>query len=134
MKKSNSFEAFCLGDWLAMKKLIAIASLLSISMLVMGCSKELTGKGEDVAGAFANAADNCLLDVRDKDIPYTKSFSCKNLSGLHLAAINVGNPTDFSTRAREDYNGAFKSAWTAVALNNYKAATGYHWEPTDRIW
>lgn len=104
-------------------------------LLIAGCSSEQSGKGENVAHAFAFSAGKCLVDVRDNEIPYQKSSYCTHLGGLHVALVATATTDVLSQNALSDYNDAFNSAWRAVAINNYNSAIGMKgWVPLDRVW
>ena len=69
-------------------------SMIVFMVLMLGCGHAF-GSGDDremsrPAKAFSTAADDCLLDVRDRGGSYETSRNCRNLSGLSLAYINAG--------------------------------------------
>lgn len=105
-------------------------ALLSLS----ACTQALNNKGESEASQLSSRADECLYDVRDKNIGYTQSNNCRMLSGISSTLFNLGAPDSWSQKAQIEFYQAQRSAWIAVALNNYKAALGAPFTLTDSIW
>ena len=83
-------------------------------------------KIESAAQAFSNAASDCLLDVRDNDIPYFKSINCtKRLTQTSAVYTSFSDTKPVYTDEaipRHAYiaEGAKSMAWSAAAISNAK--------------
>ena len=80
------------------------------------------------AKALSKAADECLLEVRDRKMKYDKSPSCTSLGTLSMQYIEAGG---FKTNTPAKYEliavQARETAWMALALSE----SG---KPSLRIW
>ena len=80
------------------------------------------------AETFADTADECLLDVRDRGISYDKSKFCAVADPQHLAYVNLDRHSLWGNTARAPHH-AFVVAkarsvlWSAVAISNAKHGT-----------
>jgi hypothetical protein len=108
-----------------MKSLLKPLALCS-ALLASGCL-DVVGRDsamEKAATEFSEAADQCLLDVRDRKIPYSKSQNCTGR--LHQASLAYSNFPDFRLTysdqpvPRHAYiaESANSVAWSAAALSN----------------
>jgi hypothetical protein len=76
------------------------------------------------ARILANAADECVYDVRDRGLTYETSRNCSSLSGLASQYIAVGGFKDLGVPKNPSHaqlaQSARTSAWMARALSNTK--------------
>lgn len=116
-----------------MKAKSIFLSIVLVAILA-GCNQFANTKGEKEAQLLSDRADECLLDVRDRRIGFTQSKNCQLLGGIVSTLLNQGVPSSWSQKAQLDFAAAQRSAWIAVALNNYRAALGVPWTLVDSIW
>lgn len=73
---------------------------------------------ELVANAFSDAAEKCLLDVRDRKIKYDKSPSCTSLEALSKQYIDAGGMwNDTPAKSALVAEQARTMAWMALAIS-----------------
>src|SRR5687768_219324 len=105
-----------------MKWLLAIPCVL----LVGGCM-DITARDtamEKAAAEFSAVAEQCLLDVRDRSIPYGRSSNCTGR--LHQASLAYTNFQNFHLIYKDEAvprhayvaEVAKSAAWSAAALSN----------------
>jgi len=97
------------------------------SSLVYACGSN-DGRLELTAKALSKAADECLLDVRDRKLKYETSPNCNSLRTLSMQHTEAGGfrsdtPARYALMAAE----ARATAWTARAVS----ASG---NPAISIW
>lgn len=73
---------------------------------------------DETARALAKAADDCLLDVRDRKLKYDKSPHCNSLRTLYLQHLDAGGfrletPPKYALIAAQ----AQATAWSARAMS-----------------
>ena len=92
---------------------------------------------ERVAIAFSKAADDCLLDVRDRNIPYTRSYNCTTRLGQAISDYtrfpNMKLTYTDEAVPRHAYivESAKSVAWSAAARSN---AMFRNAEPGFSLW
>ena len=98
--------------WLITSIVVAAATVFSVT----GCADN--ARLELSANALSKAADECLLDVRDRRMKYEKSPNCASLSTLSLQYIEAGG---FRTETPAKYaliaEKARATAWIALATS-----------------
>jgi len=102
--------------------------ILSAAAIYLTCAGNAVANSEasieKAANEFSKAAEACLLDVRDKQIPYSKSTNCKaRLFRTSKAYINhpgVELVYDGDVIPKHAYIAANAKimAWSAAALSN----------------
>lgn len=118
-----------------MKALLAVAIVVGLTgcIDVVGRDMEL----ERAATAFSKAADDCLIDVRDKRIPYARSYNCTarldKASSAYTSFPNMKTTYTDEAVPRHAYiaEGAKSVAWSAVALSNAMLQNA---EPVFSLW
>ena len=105
-------------------RVILIAATMSV---LYACGSD-DGRLELTAKALSTAADQCLLDVRDRKLKYETSSSCNSLRTLSLQHTEAGGfrsetPPRYALMAAE----ARATAWAARAIS----ASG---DPALSIW
>ena len=81
-----------------------------------GCAKH-DDQPRKAAEAFAQAADECLLDVRNGRNPWDSSPNCSKLSELNHAYISAGGFDDEPAEVRLVAQSALTTAWKARAVS-----------------
>lgn len=118
-----------------MKPYLALIAVVALT----GCV-DVVGRDMDmerVATNFSKAADDCLLDVRDKKIPYARSFNCtKQLDRTSAAYTSLPNMKltyvgEAVPRHAYIAENAKSVAWSAAALSN---AMFRNDEPVLSLW
>jgi hypothetical protein len=67
---------------------------------------------------MSDAADQCLLDTRDRGLRYESSRNCQQLGSLSLAYIQAGGGSaDTPPRYEAVYHRARATAWSALAVS-----------------
>lgn len=104
-----------------------VTLVVAAGSLLYACGVD-TGRLELTAKALAKAADECLLDVRDRKLTYEKSSSCSSLRTLSMQHTEAGGfrsdtPAKHALVAAE----AHATAWAARAVS----ASG---NPAISIW
>ncbi len=89
---------------------------LFIAILHSSCSDDT--KLELAATAFKNAAQECMLDVRDHRMKYNSSPACASLGTLSLQYLEAGGedkntPHKYALIAEQGRT----MAWTALAIS-----------------
>jgi len=118
-----------------MKRFLMIIGVLTLTgcVDVVGRDVEI----ERVAMEFSLAADECLLDVRDRQIPFSNSNNCtKRLSNASMAYVSFSKVEiiyldEAVPRFAYIAEGAKSVAWSAAALSN---ARFRNVEPVTSIW
>jgi hypothetical protein len=78
--------------------------------------------------AFSNAAAECLVDVRDRDLDYERSANCLALGRLSRSYIDAGGLTDSTPAEFEKVaESARATAWSALAISKTKDKTLSLW-------
>ena len=94
---------------------LMITTLSSAAMLVfVGCESRNNSRLEAAARAFSKAADECLLDVRDRKKRFETSSHCNSLSALSYQFIEAGGDTPEYTLIGQE---ALTTAWKARAVS-----------------
>jgi hypothetical protein len=89
---------------------------LFIAILHSSCSDDT--RLELAATAFKNAAQECMLDVRDHKMKYNSSPACASLGKLSLEYLEAGGeetniPSKYALIAEQGRS----MAWTALAIS-----------------
>jgi len=78
-----------------------------------------------IAVNYSKVADECLLDVRDRNVPYSRSINCTTrLKNASSAYIDTGAQLAYGFESKTIPNHAYISstalstAWSAAALSN----------------
>lgn len=111
---------------------------LAIVVGSIGCVAVVNGdtNAESLARALSDAADACLLDVRDKQIPYNRSRNCTTRLGQaatnYTADLNIKlhyskGPVPYHAYLAAN---ARATGWTAAAYSNFK----YPDDPILSLW
>ena len=111
---------------------IKIASALAIAaILLASCTKSPTKDQQIAIDAFAAAAEQCVYDVRDRGLPYTKAPNCARLAREHgrLIVDLRFREAESTLETRHKLCSAMGDAWVAVAVSNAR-----HAEKVERIW
>lgn len=109
-----------------MKKLITtrtkVAAFLPIYFVLGSCS--LFGPSETLKAtskALLAASEQCVYEVRDKNLKYEKAPSCMALDALSQQYINAGGgQSDAPVEVEIDFERARVHAWMALALSESK--------------
>jgi len=118
-----------------MKTIFALPGLLTLTGCVDVVGRDL--EIEAVAKRFSKAAEQCLLDVRDRNIPYSRSRNCtQRLSETSEAYINISKVKliywdEAVPRYAYIAENAKSVAWSAAALSN---AIYRNTEPVTSLW
>ena len=118
-----------------MKTLVAVAVVVGLTGCIDVVSRDM--EIERAATAFSKAADDCLLDVRDKRIPYARSYNCTvrldKASSAYTSLPNIKLTYTDEAVPRHAYiaEGAKSVAWSAAALSN---AMFQNAEPVFSLW
>lgn len=109
---------------LQLQILVAIFLFFVSSQLFAGENSKI----QEAAKMLSKIADECLLDVRDKNINYYESINCKSLGKYHLNYLNAGGhekntPLELELLVAQ----AISTAWSALAVSE----SG---NPGIRIW
>ena len=108
------------------KVIIPAAAALA---LLSGCGDSPNSRAKAaVAKAMTTAADNCLYDVRDHNISFSRSASCSSLDALADQYLKDTTSDDLEN---PDFQAARLSAWMALAISN---GTFRNEPPVIRIW
>lgn len=100
-----------------------------LSVLLSGCLDiSDNDRLEITARALSDAADRCLLDVRDRKLKYDNALNCTALGALSMQYIEAGGfQTDTPAKYALIAEQARATAWTARAVSE----SG---NPGIRIW
>lgn len=118
-----------------MNKYLAFVAALALTGCVDVVSRDM--EMERAAMRFSKAADDCLLDVRDKRIPYAQSHNCTKLLDRTSAAYMSSSKAKLTyideAVPRHAYiaESAKAVAWSAAALSNAMFRTS---EPVLSLW
>lgn len=105
-----------------MSSVVHVTFSRPITFVVASALVALTSCGgtaglRSAAEALSSAADECLLDVRDRRLTFERSPNCSSLSPLATTYINAGGfrhePADIALVAER----ARRTAWTARAVS-----------------
>ena len=105
-----------------MKLFLSLVTVFVLSGCVDAVGRDM--EMERAAQNFSNAADECLYDVRDRHIPYARSYNCtKQLdrtSSVYLSFPNTKLIYTGEAAPRHAYIAevAKSVAWSALALSN----------------
>lgn len=99
-----------------MKRLVVVIAVLTLAACTQNAALE------QLARVLMDAADECLLDIRDRNTSYDISRNCASLNKLSLAYIKAGGakPDASPTMDLVNFHKARAIAWSAVALSNGK--------------
>ncbi len=114
--------------------------IISLTLLSYGCVdiSQRNLDAESDAKHFSDVADECLLDVRDRETPFKMSINCT--TSLESAAKDYTSNDielfylDSETAPRHAYiaQKALKTAWNAASYSNWRYPEA---EPiTDSLW
>jgi len=104
-----------------------LATAMLLATVIPGCSPSASGL-EAMANQLSNAADQCLLDVRDKGLKYESSRNCRSLDTLHRRYEEGGGRLESTPcRAEKLAETARATAWIALAISK----TG---DPSLSLW
>ena len=92
---------------------------VALSMSLAGCKPSANEAWlADTAKALAKAADECLIDVRDRKLKYDKAPNCMSLRPLYINHMEAGGfrpetPAQYALTAAQ----AQATAWSARAMS-----------------
>lgn len=97
-------------------RLTGLVALICVSLV--GCSLGSNERLELTAKALSKAADECLLDVRDRNFKYETSPNCASLKTVSMQYVEAGGfrpdtPAKYELIAAE----ARATAWAARATS-----------------
>ncbi|CAN7383637.1 hypothetical protein [Variovorax sp. LjRoot178] len=120
------------SKWLRDDDVLWVAASPGFNLLTLS---SLNGSvAQQAARAFSNAADDCLLDVRDRRLSFDRSRSCQAAKGLHLAYVKVDKYTEWANTTKVPLHAYLVSEargvlWTAVAISN-----AHHGSKRTALW
>jgi len=98
---------------------VACFCVIALSTLLPACKPDANDvRLADTAKALAKAADECLLDVRDRKLKYDKAPNCVDLRPLYVRHMEAGGfrpetPPQYALIAAR----AQATAWSARAMS-----------------
>jgi hypothetical protein len=101
---------------------------LGPAIALLGCQQPDSARLAAAVEAFSKAADECLLDIRDRSMKYDRSSNCSSLGTLSRLYIDAGGGSSETPLQYEIvFERARATAWIARAISE----TG---DSSLRIW
>lgn len=117
---NERYPAMSRGRWLA----IAVCGCAAIASCGPSEASLIAA-----ANRFSQAADRCLLDVRDQRIAYGRSAHCRSLRQLSLSYLTLGGESEGpSLLAAARMEAGRATAWSALAFSASRGRVTSLWD------